>query len=156
MIGGVDIPRHNGIQVLNEQKSKNEWYRVLANAYLTIKLLEGLEYKLSLSGDIRYSNDYLKLTKDHPYGSPKGEITDYRSMMQNYLIDNTLTYTKQIKDFNFTALEGTPCKKSTQMPVLLSARTSRLHNLTTSTRQVESTALLPPEERIDSSLPSSD
>ena len=55
MIGGVDIPRHNGIQVLNEQKSKNEWYRVLANAYLTIKLLEGLEYKLSLSGDIRYS-----------------------------------------------------------------------------------------------------
>lgn len=99
MIGGVDIPRHNGIQVLNEQKSKNEWYRVLANAYLTIKLLEGLEYKLSLSGDIRYSNDYLKLTKDHPYGSPKGEITDYRSMMQNYLIDNTLTYTKQIKDF---------------------------------------------------------
>ena len=106
MIGGVDIPRHNGIQVLNEQKSKNEWYRVLANAYLTIKLLEGLEYKLSLSGDIRYSNDYLKLTKDHPYGSPKGEITDYRSMMQNYLIDNTLTYTKQIKDFNFTALGG--------------------------------------------------
>ena len=104
MIGGVDIPRHNG--VLNEQKSKNEWYRVLANAYLTIKLLEGLEYKLSLSGDIRYSNDYLKLTKDHPYGSPKGEITDYRSMMQNYLIDNTLTYTKQIKDFNFTALGG--------------------------------------------------
>ena len=102
----VDIPRHNGIQVLNEQKSKNEWYRVLANAYLTIKLLEGLEYKLSLSGDIRYSNDYLKLTKDHPYGSPKGEITDYRSMMQNYLIDNTLTYTKQIKDFNFTALGG--------------------------------------------------
>ena len=92
MIGGVDIPRHNGIQVLNEQKSKNEWYRVLANAYLTIKLLEGLEYKLSLSGDIRYSNDYLKLTKDHPYGSPKGEIT--------------LTYTKQIKDFNFTALGG--------------------------------------------------
>ena len=79
---------------------------MLANAYLTIKLLEGLEYKLSLSGDIRYSNDYLKLTKDHPYGSPKGEITDYRSMMQNYLIDNTLTYTKQIKDFNFTALGG--------------------------------------------------
>ena len=27
-------------------------------------------------------------------------------MMQNYLIDNTLTYTKQIKDFNFTALGG--------------------------------------------------
>ena len=46
MIGGVDIPRHNGIQVLNEQKSKNEWYRVLANAYLTIKLLEGLELSL--------------------------------------------------------------------------------------------------------------
>lgn len=106
MIGGVDIPRHNGIQVLNEQKSKNEWYRALVNAYLTIKPVEGLEYKLSLSGDIRYSNDYLKLTKDHPYGSPKGEITDYRSMMQNYLIDNVLTYTKQVKDFNITALGG--------------------------------------------------
>ena len=106
MIGGVDVPRHNGIQVLNEQTSKNEWYRVLANAYLTVKPIEGLEYKLSVSGDVRYTNDYLKLTKDHPYGSPKGEITDYRSLIQNYLLDNTLTYTKSIRDFNFTALGG--------------------------------------------------
>ncbi|HBK28770.1 MAG TPA: SusC/RagA family TonB-linked outer membrane protein, partial [Parabacteroides sp.] len=52
MIGGVDIPRHNGVQVLNEEKSRNEWYRVLANAYLSIKPIEGLEYKLSLSGDV--------------------------------------------------------------------------------------------------------
>ena len=106
MIGGVDIPRHNGVQVLNEEKSRNEWYRVLANAYLSIKPIEGLEYKLSLSGDVRYSNDYLKLTKKHPYGSPKGEITDFRSLSQNYLFDNTLTYTKSVRDFNFTALGG--------------------------------------------------
>ena len=106
MIGGVDVPRHNGIQVLNEQESRNEWYRVLANAYLTVKPLEGLEYKLSLSGDVRYSSDYLKLTKDHPYGSPKGEITDFRALSQNYLLDNTLSYTKSIRDFNFTALGG--------------------------------------------------
>ena len=106
MIGGVDVPRHNGIQVLNEQESKNEWYRVLANAYLSIKPFEGLEYKLSLSGDVRYSNDYLKLTKNHPYGSPKGEISDYRSLSQNYLLDNTLTYTKSIHNLNLTALGG--------------------------------------------------
>lgn len=106
MIGGVDVPRHNGIQVLNEEKSNNQWYRVLGNTFLAVKPVEGLEYKISLSGDIRYSNDYLKLTKSHPYGSPKGEITDYRSLSQNYLIDNTLTYTKSFNDFQLTGLAG--------------------------------------------------
>ena len=106
MIGGVDVPRHNGIQVLNETKSENNWYRVLANAYLSFKPIESLEYKISLSGDIRYSNDYLKLTQDHPYGSPKGEITDFRSFAQNYLIDNTLTYTESFNQLQLIGLAG--------------------------------------------------
>lgn len=106
MIGGVDIPRHNGVQVLNEQISENNWYRVLANTYLSVKPMEGLEYKLSVSGDIRYTSDYLKLTENHPYGSPKGEINDYRSLDQNYLVDNTLTYTKEFNKLNLTALAG--------------------------------------------------
>lgn len=106
MIGGVDIPRHNGVQVLDQQVSKNEWYRAIANTYFTVKPIEGLEYKFNVSADVRYTSDYLKLTEDHPYGSPKGSITDYRSLSQNYLVDNTLTYVKSINKWDLTALAG--------------------------------------------------
>lgn len=105
-IGGVDVPRHNGIIVLNEQTSINRWYRALVGSYLNVRFTDYLQYRLSFGGDVRYTSDYLKLTKDHPYGSPKGEIADFRSLNQNYVIDNTLSFDKMLGDLRLTALAG--------------------------------------------------
>lgn len=105
-IGGVDILRHNGVAVLNEQKSDDKTYKAIATVNATVKLIDGLQYKPSVSVDITQFQNYLYNNKNHPYGRPLGAVFDYRNLAKNYLVENILTYTKKFSDLDLTALAG--------------------------------------------------
>jgi TonB-linked SusC/RagA family outer membrane protein len=105
-IGGVDILRHNGVQVLNEETSINKIYRALATLNATVKIAKGLAYKPSVSTDVAYYQDYLYYTKNHPYGKPLGVAYDYRNLGTNILIENLLTYDKTFGKLVINAVAG--------------------------------------------------
>ncbi len=105
-VGGVDILRHNGVQVLNEQTSNDRTYRALAAVNATVKLFEGLQYKPSLSVDINQVQNYLYNNQFHPYGRPLGAVFDYRNLGKNYQVENIFTYTKKFDNIDLVALAG--------------------------------------------------
>lgn len=112
-VGGVDILRHNGVQVLKEETSKNKIYRALATLNATVKILDGLSYKPSVSTDIAYYQDYLYYTQNHPYGKPLGVNYDYRNLGNNILVENLLTYDKTFGRLVINAVAGHTYQKYT-------------------------------------------
>lgn len=112
-IGGVDILRHNGVQVLNEETSVNKIYRALATLNATVKIADGLAYKPSVSTDVAYYQNYLYYTQYHPYGKPLGVNYDYRNLGNNILIENLLTYDKTFGKLVINAIAGHSYQKYT-------------------------------------------
>ncbi|MBD3275105.1 MAG: SusC/RagA family TonB-linked outer membrane protein [Candidatus Marinimicrobia bacterium] len=106
MVGGKDIARHNGIQVLNELDAETKDYSVLGTVFSNLEFLGGFRWHSALSADLNYLHDYRYRTVLHPYGGPGGIVVDARTLNQNYLIENTLTYQRTIGNFDSDIMVG--------------------------------------------------
>lgn len=106
-VGGTnELLNHNPIQALNEERVFLDNYRILANAFVNIKLHENLRFKSSFGSDLIHTHDYVYYTNSHPYGAGVGRLFDDRKLQTNIILENTLTYTKKFDDLSVDLLAG--------------------------------------------------
>ncbi|WP_200978260.1 TonB-dependent receptor [Echinicola sp. 20G] len=113
-VGGTEeLVYHNNVQILNEQKTKLDNYRLLGNAFADIKFSPSFHLKNTFGMDASYTEDYLHYTDLHPYGAGQGRVLDERRMMTNGLIENTLYYDHDFGKLSINALMGHSYQKIT-------------------------------------------
>lgn len=111
--GGLPAP--NFYNVINVVKNKNTLSRVLSNAFLEIKPLDGLTLKSSINVDLNQTtfNNFTPSTAGRllapPPQLPTGEYDN--SQFYSWLWENTATYKKSIGKHNFEALAGYTAQK---------------------------------------------
>ena len=105
------FPNPNWYRVAQEIKNDTKETRLLANAYLDVELLDGLHFKTSANIDLDNKQllYFFPSTSGGVFAPPpqktKAAITT--SSYYSWLTENTLTYTKTIKeDHHFDALLG--------------------------------------------------
>ncbi|WP_245949407.1 TonB-dependent receptor [Echinicola strongylocentroti] len=113
-VGGTDeLVYHNNMQIINEQNTKLDNYRMLGNAYADIKFSPSFHLKNTFGLDAIYTEDYLYYTDEHPYGAGQGRLLDERRMMTNGLIENTLYFDHTFGKLTVNALVGHSYQKVT-------------------------------------------
>ncbi|MBX2933793.1 MAG: TonB-dependent receptor [Ferruginibacter sp.] len=87
-------------------------YRVLSSADLTVNIIPGLDFKSLASFYLSYSNaiDFAKANSNRAGDLSTGIYND--RLYTDILNENTLTYTKRIKDHALTALAGFTIQKT--------------------------------------------
>ncbi len=106
-VGGTnELLNHNPIQAVNEEKVYLDNYRLLANAFVNIKLHKDLNIKSSFGSDLIHTHDYVYYTNSHPYGAGVGKLFDDRKLQTNIIFENTANYKKQINDLSLDFLLG--------------------------------------------------
>jgi TonB-linked SusC/RagA family outer membrane protein len=89
------------------QKSKN--YRLTGNAYASLAITKDLTFKTSFGGDLGQAEtrNYIGVY-DYTQSqvTTTSKLTIGRTETRNWIIENTLNYTKKIEDHNFTVLVG--------------------------------------------------
>ncbi|RYY30570.1 MAG: SusC/RagA family TonB-linked outer membrane protein, partial [Chitinophagaceae bacterium] len=89
------------------QKSRN--YRVTGNVFAELKIMKELTFRTSVGGEFgenelrSYSPVYFATSVQN---SPSSTLRGTRAEARNWIIENTLTYTKRFGDHNITALLG--------------------------------------------------
>ncbi|WP_229239701.1 TonB-dependent receptor [Echinicola soli] len=113
-VGGTEeLVYHNNLQIINEQNTKLDNYRMLGNAYADIIFSPSFHLKNTFGLDAIYTEDYLYYTDEHPYGAGQGRLLDERRMMTNGLIENTLYFDHTFGKFTVNALAGHSYQKVT-------------------------------------------
>ena len=86
-------------------------YRVLSSGDLSVNLLPGLDFKSLASFYIKYSTalDFAKRNSNRAGDVNRGQYND--QLVIDLLNENTLTYTKRIKEHSITALAGFTLQK---------------------------------------------
>ncbi|GGF24802.1 SusC/RagA family TonB-linked outer membrane protein [Echinicola rosea] len=113
-VGGTDeLVYHNNLQIINEQNTKLDNYRMLGNAYADIKFSPSFHLKNTFGLDAIYTEDYLYYTDEHPYGAGQGRLLDERRMMTNGLVENTLYFDHTFGKLTVNALVGHSYQKVT-------------------------------------------
>ncbi len=106
-VGGTeDLVYHNLVQILNEENTYLNSYRMLGNFYGNVNLARGLVFKSTFGADITYSVDNVLYNEKHPYGTGVGLLNDARRLASNTLWENTLNYNKTFNKLDFGALAG--------------------------------------------------
>lgn len=106
-VGGTeDLVYHNPLQILNEENTFINSYRLLGNFYGNVTLADGLVFKSSFGSDITYTVDNVFYNEKHPYGTGVGVLNDARRLASNVLWENTLNYNKTFNKLDFGALAG--------------------------------------------------
>lgn len=98
--------------VLETRKITSNDYRLLTSADVTINILPGLDFKSLVSGYINYQNllDFAKRNSNRAGDVNKGI---YGSKLYTDLLnENTLTYTKRIKEHSINLLGGFTIQKT--------------------------------------------
>ena len=120
-IGGVDILRHNGVQVINEQDVSLVSHDAVFEASGTLTLFKGLRFQSKVGGEYRSAHEYVYLNADHPRGGAGGVVHDWRSTRTNILFENTFTFDHDFTDnLHFSALLGHSVQKFVYEPSYLS------------------------------------
>ncbi len=88
-------------------------YRVLSSADLTINIIKGLDFKTLASSYITYSRalDFAQRNSFKDGDLNRGQYNN--RLFIDLLSENTLTYSKKIKDHEFTLLAGFTSQKTT-------------------------------------------
>lgn len=106
-IGGKDILRHNGVQVLANDEIYDKNYQALVNLYGNIRFLQYFTFHSNYNMEARIGRGFRHQTRLHPYAFDKGATFDVRNTRLSQSIDNTLTFNKQWKgDFTTEAMVG--------------------------------------------------
>lgn len=101
--------RQNPVRLIEDNKqNKSRFYRLFGNAYATLRIIPGLTLKSSVGID--FAGTYARvLRKSYVSGflsDPSNQVTTSQSYGGNWLWQNTLDYTKRIKDHSFDLLAG--------------------------------------------------
>ena len=91
------------------QQTTNENLRIRGNLYATLDLVKGLQYKINLGFETSQDNNkFLRKEGNWTLNQPYDPSTKYerKGKYVNKLIENTLTYKKQIGRHNFNAVVG--------------------------------------------------
>tara|TARA_R110002096_G_scaffold334375_1_gene528162 strand:- start:7165 stop:10557 length:3393 start_codon:yes stop_codon:yes gene_type:complete len=106
----------NPVAIATLLDDRKQQFRLLANAFISFKILEGLTYKGSIGIDV---NNFKRDTYNPIALERRGELENTgfgrtrSDFVSNYVIDNTLTYKKQFGDFhNIDAVLGTSAQKN--------------------------------------------
>ncbi|WP_188502369.1 SusC/RagA family TonB-linked outer membrane protein [Pontibacter amylolyticus] len=106
-IGGKDILRHNGVQVLENDLIEDKNYQALINLYGNVNFLQYLTWHTAYNAELRFGRGFRHQTRLHPYASGKGLTIDTRGNRVSQNIDNTLTFFKNWGgDLNTEAMVG--------------------------------------------------
>ena len=106
-IGGVDIPRHNGLQVINEQTAEINRYLGLFDASGVVRVADWLRFQTKVGGEFNFSHEYVHLNENHPRGVGNGVVFDWRQINRNLLFENTLMFDYMLtRDLNLSGLVG--------------------------------------------------
>lgn len=98
----------NPLALLNEFTNKTSAIRLLANSFVDIKIMEGLNLRSSIGADVQTSRLNYYVTRDAIVGaSVQGSAAVTTKQRLNWLNENTLNYTKNFNSKNnFSALIG--------------------------------------------------
>ena len=106
-VGGVDIPRHNALQVINEQDLEINRYMGMFDVSGALQIASGLQLESKIGGEYGVIHEYTYMNENHPRGGGGGVAYDWREIRRNFLTENTLTFNHTFdNDWNFSALAG--------------------------------------------------
>lgn len=107
MIGGKDILRHNGVQVLNSESNVDDNYQLLLSFFGDVKFLKYFTFRSTLNSELRHGFGFRHLTMTHPYAFGKGATYELNSNRFMYNLENTLSYSDRFYDkLNIDVLLG--------------------------------------------------
>jgi TonB-linked SusC/RagA family outer membrane protein len=108
----------NPVAVANLTKDKIQNFRFLANTYADYEILEGLNYRLSLAGDVNnYRRDYYRpsnLPTQAVVGPSVSSGFSNTNQYLNWLAEHTLTYSKNFGVHKINAVIGYSAQKELQ------------------------------------------
>lgn len=93
-IGGKDILRHNGVQVLATEQNNDRNYDGMFSFFADIKFLKHFTFHSSYNGEIRNGYGFRHLGMLHPYAYGYGATYDDQNVRYVSSFDNTLDYKK--------------------------------------------------------------
>ena len=98
--------------VLETRKITSDDYRALTSGDLTFNIMPGLDFKTLASAFVRYSTglDFAKSNSNRAGDVNKGVYTS--TLFVDILSENTLSYSKKIKDHSFDFLAGFTAQKT--------------------------------------------
>ncbi len=94
------LVNNNALQAIKESDVWLKTYRVLSNAYLNFRIMDGLEFKTTVGEDFYGIEEHIYYTSKHQGGYPTvdnplgGYLNDARKFRSSILWENTLTYNK--------------------------------------------------------------
>lgn len=119
-VGGTEeLAYHNPLQILNEEVSKIDNYRLLGSFYTLLKFAKKFTFRSSVYTDISYTYDYLYFNANHPYGLGKGRLIDNSRFTVNNTIDNVLDYNDKFGDFTVSGMLGHSFQKITSRSTMI-------------------------------------
>lgn len=100
----------NPLALMARLKNKRYSFRTFGNSFLRLELLPKLTYKVLLGGDYRstFEDEYVPGdVGEYRIPAPKpARSTEYNGIRNNYLVEHTLTYTKNFGKHNLDLLAG--------------------------------------------------
>lgn len=104
-------PVENLVATATKVKDNKQRFRSFGNVYLDAELIKGFTYRLSMGGDYdSYVRDYYYPSDVGSYRTPAprsdANSDQVKETKVNYLIENTITYKKEIGEHSFNLLAG--------------------------------------------------
>jgi len=115
--GVTTFPTPDWVRSIQDTKSKTNTYRLLNNAFVTYEPIEGLVLKSSINVDLGSSayNYFQPSTAGRAFAAEPSQLTanlsQTNSNYYSWLSENTVSYSKQIKQHKFNLLAGYTAQK---------------------------------------------
>lgn len=106
MIGGKDILRHNGVQVLASEKNVDDNYQLLGSFFAGLKFLNNFTFRTSYNTELRHGFGTRRLSMLHPYSFGKGSTYERITNRAIHNFENTLSYKQYFGKLNVEAMLG--------------------------------------------------
>jgi TonB-linked SusC/RagA family outer membrane protein len=123
-LGLGDANNFNPMATVDFYNQNTKKTLISANAYAEINFLKNFTFKTSLGGrygqdETRYYNPVYEATFKQRNTTSKLEFT--RPQTRNWIFENTLTYSKEVGNHNFTALLGQSAQRDQSYKLIASA-----------------------------------
>ncbi|GAA5221612.1 SusC/RagA family TonB-linked outer membrane protein [Membranihabitans marinus] len=98
-------------QYIDHIQSPANQARLLTNGYFSIEPIDGLVFKTSAGTDLNYSKSKFLNQSDGPFRIPNGDLQHDQTQTTSWLIENTVTFSKQFGQHSFNLLGGQSAQK---------------------------------------------
>jgi len=98
---------NNAVAAIQEMDNLNRNQRLMGDLKFEWEILDNLVFRTSLGADFTYIHETSKFTKNAPQAQLySDESRDYSTYLNNYLVENTFTYSNQFGKVNMSAMVG--------------------------------------------------